>query len=358
MPFGGGGYPPYGGGYNPFGGSGYPPCGSGAPVGGGGYHPFGSGAPVGGSGGKSKGSKGAPVGGSGAPVDGGSGGKSKGGSGGKSKGGSGAPVGGGSGGKSKGGSGAPVGGGSGGNPANHTKKKKPYGGSPHGGSMHPFGGGSMLPVSSGAETEAGMPVLGYTSKGPHTKKVVFKDVITGGPIADVEYDESLYNLVLPPEDYGKIMPVTGPDALSLKKSSKASKAIKDSVVGPAQKDEDQKNNAKASDADKAARRLAKAKRAGHMKKSVDKLNKGENLEEAYEIDRKSKAMADAQSKLYYQAIQQASMAASHAAYGGHGPTAYGRHGPTAYGGHGHSAHGGRGGGGRGGGGRGRGSGSS
>jgi hypothetical protein len=224
----------------------------------------------------------------------------------------------------------------------------------------------MLPVSSGAETDAGMPVLGYTSKGPHTKKVVFKDVITGGPIADVEYDESLYNLVLPPEDYGKITPVTGPDALSLKKSSKASKAIKDSVVGPAQKDEDQKNNAKASEADKAARRLAKAKRAGHMQKSVAKLNKGENLEEAYEIDRKSKAMADAQSKLYYQAIQQASMAASHAAYGGHAPSAYGGHAPSAYGGHapsaygGHapSAYGGRGGGGRGGGGRGRGSGSS
>ena len=285
----------YGGGYPPNGMGGY---GGGAPVGGGGY-----------GGGKSSGGKssgGAPVGG--APVGGSGGGSSTG--------------------KSKKGS-------KGSTSSNGTKKSHAGG---HQGAMPQVGFPGLAVGFGDAKTDKGMPVFGFKSKGP-SKKVVFKN-LDGGDVANLEYNPDLHNLVIPEEDV--IKPSKGPKTISLKQSVKSNPDMVGKVAGPSHKDKTQSKNAK----DKASR-LAKIARLQHMQAQVGMLHNGKTLDETYTLDPNSKAIADAHSKSYYAAIQQASMAAAKAATHGTGYSTYGGRGGGGRG---------RGGGGRGGGGRGRGSG--
>jgi hypothetical protein len=259
----------------------------------------------------------------GAPVGGGGGSK-----GGSKKGG--APVGGGGG--SKGGSGgAPVGGKKG------SKKSGAHGGHPSfGGFPHSFGGYSHS--LGDAETDEGMPVLGYKSKGPKSKKVTFTEV--DPEKVNIEYDPDLFTAV---KAVNQITPVKGPDSMSLKRVKKQNPSMSQEVMGPAAKDTAQ-----------AAQKLnkddimAKLGRVQKLKSDVNKLKKDEDPnEDLFTLDPQSQAIAQKQSQAYHVAMYQASMAAAHgqAGYGqaGYGQAGYGQagYGQAGYGGK--SAYGGQGG---------------
>lgn len=237
-------------------------------------------------------------------------------SGGAPVGGGGAPVGGGG---SKGGSGGASGGKKGSKKG--SKKSGAHGGHPpfgfsFGGYPHSLGG------LGDAETDAGMPVFGYKSKGPKTKKKVNFASVEPEKV-NIEYDPELFNAVV--ED-SKITPVKGPDSMSLKRVKKQDPSIAQRVMGPAAKDKEQaKQKPKKDDI------MAKLERATQMKQGVSKLKKGEDPnEDLFTLDPTSHAIAQKQSHAYQAsmaAMYQASMAATQG-YGGRG------YGNSAYGGRG------------------------
>lgn len=210
-----------------------------------------------------------------------------------------------------------------------SKKSGAHGGhASFGGFPHSFGGYSHS--LGDAETDAGMPVLGYKSKGPKSKKKV-KFATVEPEKVDIQYDPDLYEAVV--ED-NKITPVKGPDSMSLKRVKKLDPSIAQRVMGPAAKDKEQtKQRPKQDDI------MAKLARANKMKQGVGKLNKGEDPDEdLYTLNPVSLALAQKQSQAYHAAMYQASIPPT---YGGRG--------------YGNSTYGGRGTGrGRGGSGRGRG----